>query len=93
MMLNFTFDGTAKNLIEMDGDGNIVKESGGYKMLGDTVIDGDNYWKLQQQKGKLQAMEFAKLIMTDIDGQTNYYSKSFDSGFLHNNAQDFFLKP
>lgn len=93
MMLNFTFDGTAKNLVEMDSDGKIVKENGGYKMLGDTVIDGDNYWKLQQQKGKLQAMEFAKLIMTNIDGQTNYYSKSFDSGFLHSNAQDFFLKP
>lgn len=93
MMLNFTFNGTAKDLIEMDANGKIVKENGNYKMLGDTKIDGNNYWMLQQQKGKLQAMEFAKLIMTNIDGQTNYYSKSFDSGFLHSNAQDLFLNP
>lgn len=92
MMLNFTFEGTAKanTLVEVDKDGNVIyNDDGSVKLIDhDIEITADNATILHQQKGKLDALEFASLIMSDPD---NYYDKSFDSGFLHTDAQDYFL--
>lgn len=94
MMLNFTLEGTAKanTLVQLDNDGNIMyNDDGSVKLIDhDVEITADNAYMLHQQKGKLDALEFAGLIMSD---EENYYSSSFDSGFKHTNAQDIFLNP
>lgn len=94
MMLNFTFSGTAaaNTLVEVDSNGKIVHNADGSVKLNGaaTEINANNYSLLQLQKGKLDALKFAKLI---LDDSKNYYSKSFDSGFTHTNAQDCFVKP
>ena len=90
MKLNFTFDGTAKTLVDTIGsDGSVT-------LKGDTVITADNKQLLQRQKGKLDALRFAELLLDDGTGRSNsrnYYSKSFESSFLHTNAQNYFIDP
>ena len=97
MKLNFTFDGTAKTLVELDNNGKVVRnEDGSVKLANETTVNEGNKNLLQLQKGKLDAMEFAKLLLDDGLGNknsANYYSKSFDSGFSNINAQNYFLDP
>lgn len=97
MKLNFTFEGKANTLVEMDSNGKILHNAdNSVKLMEETVIDGSNKNLLQLQKGKLDAIEFAKLLLDDGLGNknsANYYSKSFDSGFSNTNAQNYFLNP
>lgn len=96
MKLNFTFDGTANTLVEVDNNGKIVKTDGKVNLKDATKIDASNKNMLQLQKGKLDALEFAKLLLDDGLGKENsqnYYGKSFDTGFSNTNAQDYFLNP
>ena len=97
MKLNFTFGGTAKTLVELDGNGKVVKNADGtIKLASEKDINESNKNLLQLQKGKLDALEFAKLLLDDGLGNknsANYYFKSFDSGFSNINAQNYFLDP
>ena len=60
MSLNYSFDGTATNLISVDADGNITE-------LADLAIDKDNGYELAKQAGKYYALKFMeKLINGDF---------------------------
>ena len=97
MKLNFTFEGEANTLVEMDSNGKILRNAdNSVKLMPKTRIDEDKKNLLQLQKGKLDAIEFAKLLLDDGLGNknsANYYSKSFDSSFSNINAQNYFLNP
>lgn len=58
--INYTFDGTAKNLISIDKSGNITK-------LGDTEITSSTGYKIYQSAGRYYALEFLDKIV-DTDG-------------------------
>ena len=51
MKLNYTYDGTAKNLIEVDKSGNITR-------LPEQKIDNSNGYLLVKQEGKYQVLKF-----------------------------------
>ena len=97
MKLNFTFEGDANTLVEMDSNGKILRNAdNSVKLMPKTTIRENNKNLLQLQKGKLDAIEFAKLLLDDGLGNknsANYYSKSFDSSFSNINAQNYFLNP
>ena len=97
MKLNFTFKGDANTLVEMDSNGKILRNAdNSVKLMQETRIGENNKNLLQLQKGKLDAIEFAKLLLDDGLGNknsANYYSKSFDSSFSNINAQNYFLNP
>lgn len=97
MKLNFTFDGTADTLVQTDANGKVMRNAdGSVKLMDATVIGESNRALLQLQKGKLDALSFARLLLDDGLGNpnsSNYYSRSFDSGFSNINAQDCFLDP
>ena len=59
MSLNYSFDGTAKNLVSVDASGNITE-------LDDVVITKDNGYELAKQAGKYYALKFLKEV---IDGE------------------------
>ena len=97
MKLNFTFEGEANTLVEMDSNGKILRNAdNSVKLMPKTTIRENNKNLLQLQKGKLDAIEFAKLLLDDGLGNknsANYYSNSFDSSFSNINAQNYFLNP
>ena len=97
MKLNFTFEGEANTLVEMDSNGKILRNAdNSVKLMPTTTIHENNKNLLQLQKGKLDAIEFAKLLLDDglgNENSANYYSKSFDSSFSNINAQNYFLNP
>lgn len=64
MSLNYTFDGTAKNLVSVSDDGVVTK-------LADTAITKDNGYELTKQAGKYYALSFIEKI---ADNEW-YYSK------------------
>jgi hypothetical protein len=67
MSLNYSFDGTATNLIEVDANGNITE-------LADVEIDKDNGYELAKQAGKYYALKFLQEIIANdyaADGATN----------------------
>lgn len=90
MKLNFTFEGTATTIVDS------IADDGTVTLKPATTIDADNFNLLQKQKGKLDALEFAKLLLDDgtgNDNSRNYFGKSFDSGFSNTIAQKYFLDP
>ncbi len=90
MKLNFTFDGNAETIVDT------INSDGSVTLKPSTKIDSTNYKLLQRQKGKLDALEFAKLLLDDGTGNKNsrnYFGKSFDSGFSNVIAQKYFLDP
>lgn len=78
MMLNYTFNGTAKNLVSVSDDGTVTA-------LGDTAITEENGYELAKQAGKYYALSFLEEIV-DNDW---YYSKDGSTQF---DAQDNFIK-
>lgn len=82
MMLNYTFDGTATDLISVDEATEEVTE------LPDVQIDEENGYELYSQAGRYYALKFVeKLVST-----SNYYSTgSFNLAQSHMGAQEDFL--
>ena len=78
MMLNYEFEGTATDLINVDADGNITK-------LPETEISFENGYELQQQAGRYYALKFCKDIL--LSSEENY--KIYDT---HINTQKVFVK-
>ena len=67
MSLNYSFDGTATNLIEVDANGNITE-------LADVEINKDNGYELAKQAGKYYALKFLHEIINNrytADGATS----------------------
>lgn len=86
--LNWKLEGEATDLLVPDGDGFATTENGAYQTISETIT-ADNAYDLHLQKGKLQAIEFIKELLSD---STNYYAKGFDSSFSHTEAQKNFIK-
>lgn len=83
MMLNWSMNGTATSLVNVDADGNVTP-------IEDTLItNGDKGYMLQKQEGKYRALEFAKIC---VESSSNYYSDSFSSSLTHIDAQRRFVK-
>lgn len=78
MLLNFTFDGTATDLITVDANGNVTKQA-------DTAISMENGYLLQQQAGKYYTLQFAEDIL--LSGKDN-----FEIVDTHINAQKKFVR-
>ena len=79
MMLNYNFNGTAKNLVSVK-DGQVTK-------LGDTQITNATGWKLYAQAGRYYALDFLKTII-----DRGYVAEtSFSPNTSNISAQDDFL--
>lgn len=63
MLLNYTFSGTANDLIEVDANGNVTQ-------LPATEITFDNGYELQRQAGRYYTLKFAKDVM--LSSADNY---------------------
>lgn len=82
MTLNFTFDGTAKNLISVSADGQITK-------LPELEITADNGYELGGQAGLYYAMQFLEKM---IHGKGYHnVSKTSSLTYTHLQAQSDFL--
>ncbi len=79
MMLNFTFNGEANDIATI---------SGGEVSLSSETINADNAWKLQQQYGKYQTLQFIKNITTDL---SNFHTLSNSGSETHLSAQSTYL--
>ncbi len=78
MMLNYTFDGTATDLIEVSEDGTITE-------LEDTQITIQNGYMLQKQAGRYAVLQFCEDILLSSDSN----HKIIDT---HVNAQKSFVR-
>lgn len=86
MRLNYTFDGVAKDLIDIDASGNITK-------LPDTVIDENNGYLLTRQEGKYQALEFFNTVLKKMKARdAKGYNLATKDSIDHLMAQDNFLR-
>ena len=82
MMLNYSFSGTAKNLISVH-NGEVVKQ--GAVELRPTTEDG---WKVYGQAGRYYALQFIEKMVSD---QKYYTSGSFSPAKTQTGAQEDFL--
>lgn len=80
MSLNYSFDGTAKNLISVDKDGNVTE-------LDDIKITKDNGYDLAKQAGKYYALKFLSTIIEN-DYQTE---GATDTVYEQTTAQEDFV--
>ncbi len=80
MMLNFTFDGTATDLVDVS--------NGVVTPLGDTKIDTTNGHLLTKQEGIYRALEFAEKLARN---SKYYYSESFSNSLDHVGSQERYL--
>ena len=86
MSLNFSFDGTAKNLISVDEDGNVTD-------LPDLELNGSNAgtegYKLAQQAGKYYALDFLEEL---TDNRNSWLHEDvMDGNCEQTTAQDHFV--
>ena len=77
MELNLSWSGTANTLLD-----------GAQEKYTEEIMP-KNAYLLQSQEGRLKALEFVEMILSD---PKYVYSKSFDGSFTHLNAQQFFVK-
>lgn len=83
MMLNYDFNGTAKNLVTVSGS-EIVPDAD------DTVIKNSNGYELYRSAGRYYALNFFNRV---LDNNYNYYHTcGFDNGCSHINAQENYLR-
>lgn len=69
LRLNYTFDGTAKNLVSVDDAGNITR-------LGDTKITTENGYLMYQTEGRLKALEFVDRIIDSTESNVKWGESS-----------------
>lgn len=85
-MYNLKLEGTASNIVKLDGN-TVVRDGNGNPVTESKVIGPTNYADLQLQKGKLEALDFAQFLAED----GNYYSKSWQTSYT--DAQEYFINP
>ncbi len=71
MMLSLTFEGEAKNIADLDANGNLQYNADGSVKVKDVTINGDNADLIHLQTGKLDALKFAE-IMTSKDAEGGF---------------------
>ena len=77
MLMNYTFEGTATDLIEVDAEGNVTQ-------LPATEITFENGYELQRQAGRYYTLKFCEDVM--LSSEDNY--KVIDT---HINCQTYFI--
>lgn len=83
--LNNTFNGTADNLVVLDGSGKVKKNAEGSAQTESVAITVNNGYELQRQESKLQVLQ----LFEEIVGNGENYSSS---NLQHTAAQSDFLK-
>lgn len=78
--LNWSVSGTANSLVEVNG--------GQVTAMPATEITGNTGWKLHHQEGKYNALEFAKMCVSD---SSYYHPDSFSSSLTHTDVQRQFV--
>lgn len=78
MLLNYSFDGVATDLIDVSADGTVTQ-------LGETEITDDNGYMLQKQAGRYAVLQFVEDIL--LSSEENH--KIIDT---HTNAQKAFVR-
>jgi len=78
--LNNSVSGTANTLVDVKG--------GKVTPLGKTEINGNTGWKLHHQEGKYNALQFAKMCVSD---SSYYHPDSFSSSLTHTDVQRQFV--
>jgi len=87
--LNYTFNGTAKSLVNVTNNGSISNfESAQLEKLPEMQINEDNAYYVFKQEGRFRALQFAKRL---ISGTDYYSSLSFSPSQSHTGAQEDFL--
>lgn len=83
-LLNYTFDGTATNLVTIADNGTIVPDAT------TTPIYQENGYELTRQAGKAYALQFIQQLLTTDEGA--YMHDKFDEpSFFHKTAQEEFV--
>jgi hypothetical protein len=90
MNLNYTFNGTAKNLVVFDEDGYPTYDEDGNLVTEELAITPNNAYELSRQAGKYHAISFVSQILENTD----YYDEvnSLDETMLHVTMQKLFLE-
>lgn len=88
MMLNWTMNGIATDLVDTIGSDGTVTYMTPDKD-GGVSITGNKGYLLQKQEGKYEALKFAKICVGD---SSYYYKDSFSGGLTHLDAQRRFVK-
>ncbi|MBQ9713958.1 MAG: hypothetical protein IJV83_01400 [Clostridia bacterium] len=90
MNLNFTFNGTANDLVVIE-DGEIVYEDDGVTPKTESLdINDDNAYNLSRQSGKFYAMQFMERLL----GENDHYNEedSLNKAVTHLEMQQKFLE-
>lgn len=88
MRLNYTFTGTAKDLVVLDESGNVVYENG-KPVTEEVALTTANGYEVARQEGKLYAMKFIEKIM----GNASYYGEdAFAGSITQTDNQALFLR-
>lgn len=96
MMLNMTFEGVAKDLIEFDANGHIVTDENGQPVLrGETAITPSNAYELHASKSLYDAVRFVKMMMgTSVEqnpARDNTYRYKDSMKMDYRSTQDYFI--
>jgi hypothetical protein len=88
--MRYTFEGEAENLIQLDANGNPVKDADGNFVLESMTIDESNAWNLARAKGVYDGFEFIQTILNNKD----YYNEDVceNEGVSHVLNQQYFLE-
>lgn len=92
MKLSLTFEGEVENVVDLDENGNVqYNADGSVKVLSEPVtLNEDNVDMIHLQKGKLDALKFAEMIVSkDSNGKPRYNEQSLTQSHLM--AQNMFI--
>ena len=91
MNLNYTFNGTATDLVVFNADGSIKKDANGNIVTESKEIKPENAYELGRQKGRYYGFDFMQRLL----GNTNYYNEEDgrdNTSMSHTENQQNFLE-
>lgn len=89
MALNYTYNGTATDLVKIDADGKVALNADGTPETESLAITTANGYELARQAGKYYALQFMHNMISDPN---YYYKQSFDGNFTQVLSQQKFLQ-
>lgn len=95
IMLSISADSTSygtTDIIEIDANGNIVKEGGNVKVIKDQTIGADNGYLLSRQVSKYYALDFLQYVFSPERINTYLQRDSLTAALSHTDAQLNFLR-
>ncbi len=91
MLLNYTYDGMANDLVMFDSDNNILFEEDGVTPKTESLqINSQNAYNLSRQAGKYYGMEFMDRLLSDTDNFNR--ADGINTTVLHTDNQENFIK-